>query len=438
MIGICFAEVLDTEIVDGEREGGTTSLVAPKTGGVADGIVSVGSEVCLELVIREDGGLLESVHALADFDVDVSFRIEMGIGQVILVNDLLGDVTAMDAHVLVYEHVGDKKKVLEIACAIPGTKMGVGNHAVEVEFEVDETDGGGADVLVSVEAITADSHAETVYFGFAGAHGADEIGVCDLAASRDFVGQDEDHGVVAGNLFTDGAGFADTLSAAAPFVGEGACPYGGVGASKKRVNVFDFAGLGVVHFASDGWVVLDGLREQGALMGAGIESETSRQSGTGAFAEKRNGRGQDFGCGWRGRSLGLHPRKWYGDYVRGEVGDEIGLGDGHPRRWYWGRDRREYNIGGWGCWWLDGTSENISDFGVGVEDGGSESERIGRGRVVRKVTGQQVEHVFSGLFEVDVAGHRGEDNFFGEEIDLENITFMHGVGEVAFPASVVF
>jgi hypothetical protein len=36
---------------------------------VTDGVVTVWGEVCLELVVRKDGGFLECIHTLADFDV---------------------------------------------------------------------------------------------------------------------------------------------------------------------------------------------------------------------------------------------------------------------------------------------------------------------------------------------------------------------------------
>ncbi len=119
--------------------------------------------------------------------------------------------------------------------------------------------------------------------------------------------------------------------------------------------------------------------------------------------------------------------------------DKILGDDWHPRRWYWGRGRWKYNVSWCGCcWWLDCTSENVSDFGVSVEDWGAESEWIVNGRVGRNIVGQQVEHVFCGLFEVGITGDSGKNNLFGEEIDLEDIAFVHGVGEVALPASVVF
>ncbi len=237
----------------------------------------------------------------------------MGIGEVVFIDHLLGDVPAMDAHVLVDKHVGDQEKIFEIAGAVPGTEMSVGDDTVDMKFKIDESDGGGADILISVEAVATNGHAETVDFRFAGTHGTNEVGVRDFAAMRDLVGQDENHGVVASNLFTDRAGFAETLGAATPFIGERSGPDSGVKTSEERINVFNLTSVGVVHFASDSGVVLDRLREQGSLVSAGIETETRGQSSARAFAEKGDGRRHD----WCGRLGDLHPRKWYRDHLWG-------------------------------------------------------------------------------------------------------------------------
>jgi len=49
-----------------------------------------------------------------------------------------------------------------------------------------------------------------------------------------------------------------------------------------------------------------------------------------------------------------------------------------------------------------------------------------------------VEHVFGGLLEIGIAGDCWKSNLFGEKIDLQYIAFVHGVGEVALPTTVVF
>jgi hypothetical protein len=87
---------------------------------------------------------------------------------------------------------------------------------------------------------------------------------------------------------------------------------------------------------------------------------------------------------------------------------------------------------------LDGTAKDVSNFCIGVEHRGTENKGIRDGRTVCGLALEQVEHVFGSLFEIGVAGKCREGNLFREKIDLEYITFVHGVGEVTLPATIVF
>lgn len=208
MVGVGFAKVFDAKIINSESEGGATIGVTPKTWSVWDWMITVWGKMCLELIVGKYGGFFESVHAFADFDIDVSLGIEIILRQVVLGNDFWGKVLAVDAHVLVDDHVGDKKEVFNVASAVAGTEMGVGDDTVQMEFGVDEANGRRADILVGVETVATDSHAKAVDLGFTGAHCAHEISISDFATSGDLVRQDEEHGVVAGDLFADGARFS--------------------------------------------------------------------------------------------------------------------------------------------------------------------------------------------------------------------------------------
>lgn len=74
-----------------------------------------------ELVIGQNGGFLEAIHPLSDFYVNVAFGVKMSVSKVIFFNDFLGDVLAVDTHVLVVEHVGDKKEIFEVSSTVAGT-----------------------------------------------------------------------------------------------------------------------------------------------------------------------------------------------------------------------------------------------------------------------------------------------------------------------------
>ena len=50
---------------------------------------------------------------------------------------------------------------------------------------------------------------------------------------------------------------------------------------------------------------------------------------------------------------------------------------------------------------------------------------------------KKVEHVFGRLLKVSFLGEAWEGNFFGEEINGENVSFGIGVWEITLPATVV-
>jgi hypothetical protein len=192
----------------------------------------------------------------------------------------------MDAHVLVYIHLGAQEKIFHVARAVAGTSMSIGDDAVEVEFGVGDADGGGSNVLVSVEAIAADCRSDAIDFGFARAHGTNECNVSDFAACRDLVGFNEKHGVVANNLLTVRSVFSHALHASTPFVGEGACPDLGVGSSEKGVDSFGASGNRIEHLSGDGGIVLDGLGEKevwDAAVCPGIKTKAG-EAGPGTLA----------------------------------------------------------------------------------------------------------------------------------------------------------
>ena len=83
----------------------------------------------------------------------------------------------------------------------------------------------------------------------------------------------------------------------------------------------------------------------------------------------------------------------------------------------------------------NGAAKYGSNFGKGIEDGGTERERAGS--VIGFGCLEQVKHVFSSLLEIVSCGDFGKRYFFREKIDGEDVTLLHCVGEVAFVAPVV-
>jgi hypothetical protein len=161
------------------------------------------------------------------------------------------------------------------------------------------------------------------------------LGVGNFSTGSNLVRENEKHGVISADSFTDGAIEMKALGAASPFVGEGLVPSFGVWAVKERVDVFSLACDGIVHFSGNGRIVGDqldkvlanraGIRDARA-MGARIKS--GGETGPRGFAK------DSYNGGKRGRELvwfrNGHPRKWH-------------RGKGHPRRWYWVRGNKYWH-----------------------------------------------------------------------------------------------
>jgi hypothetical protein len=136
VISIRLREEFDTKIVNGKGKSCVLISVAPETRGLGNWEVSARGKVLFELIVRKDGNLFEAIHAFADLEVDKTFGVKVLDGEIILTDDFLGNIAVMDAHVLVNEHVGEKKKILQVTSAIRGAKMGIGNDTIEMEFGV--------------------------------------------------------------------------------------------------------------------------------------------------------------------------------------------------------------------------------------------------------------------------------------------------------------
>jgi hypothetical protein len=136
VISIRLREEFDTKIVNGKGKSCVLISVAPETRGLGNWEVSARGKVLFELIVRKDGNLFEAIHAFADLEVDKTFGVKVLDGEIILIDDFLGNIAVVDAHVLVNEHVGEKKKILQVTSAIRGAKMGIGNDTIEMEFGV--------------------------------------------------------------------------------------------------------------------------------------------------------------------------------------------------------------------------------------------------------------------------------------------------------------
>lgn len=90
-------------------------------------------------------------------------------------------------------------------------------------------------------------------------HGANKVGVGVLVSCRNLVRLDEDHGVLAHNCLGTHTMWWKTSCTAAPFICKQLSSKGRVGAIEKRVHCFCATCGGIVHFAGNGRIMLNGL-----------------------------------------------------------------------------------------------------------------------------------------------------------------------------------
>jgi hypothetical protein len=88
-----------------------------------------------------------------------------------------------------------------------------------VEFGVGDTNSRRANVLISIESVTTDRHANAVGLGFTRAHCADKGSIRNFASSRDLAGKNKENGLIADDVGRRGTISDDALSTASPVIG---------------------------------------------------------------------------------------------------------------------------------------------------------------------------------------------------------------------------
>lgn len=136
-----------------------------KNGLSASGFIAMRSEMGFQLVVCQDTGFLETIHAFSDLHVGIAFGVKVGISEAIFAHDFRSDILGV---VLEDFHSGTEKEVLEIGSAIASTVFGIRDDSIEVEFGVNDTNSRGVDILKGMEMITANSHANTIDIRLAG------------------------------------------------------------------------------------------------------------------------------------------------------------------------------------------------------------------------------------------------------------------------------
>ena len=232
--------------------------MAKEAGGVLEWDVSVFCLMPVELLMCKDGGFFETVHTTADLQVSVAFAVEVGWCKVVFVDDFLGDVSLMYAHVLENLHKGLEEEILDVTGIEASSVLGIRNHTIDVNLGISDADGRGANVLVCIKFIASDHQTDSINFGFVWPNGANKIGICDFLVMRDLGKANEENCDGANNCIIFIAAFGDTLGATSDFISKRFDPDGGVSICKKGIDVLLAASDGVVDFACNGGVGMTG------------------------------------------------------------------------------------------------------------------------------------------------------------------------------------
>ena len=269
--------------------------MGPETRGDGNRGIAVRSQELDETIIGETTCLGQTIHALAYFNVNIAVMNEFG--QVIFEHDGFGDHTYGDAHVgeVFGFHWCFQVKVFEINRY--EFAIGSRDDAVEHCFDSGEIGSLGADVAIVVDAVAANSEADTPRVGFFGAIGGDDSEISGFGAFGDFGDGDKDHGTGTGGHIS-----TVTLAEASDFVGAGGAPESTFAAVAEFGVLGDLAGVGIEGITMEGVV-----RMKGQLVGYdggggrnGGRSSRVKGGGVGAFA----GEGEEAGTR-RGLALAL-------------------------------------------------------------------------------------------------------------------------------------
>ena len=198
--------------------------------------IAVGGEVGNEALVGEDAGLGQAVHAFLDLDEYIS--IVYLVVQVVLLHDDVGYVLHRYSHIFEAIHRSIEVEVFDVGGE--DARSGVGNDAVEKEFDCGEVGGGGGDFSFVIDAVAANSEANALFFGLVGAVAGDDLEIGGSASAGHFMRMDEVHGFGAGRHVR-----LDSFGESTDFICSGLDPLFGVFSNFEVAILECGAGFGV-------------------------------------------------------------------------------------------------------------------------------------------------------------------------------------------------
>ena len=179
----------------------------PKAGGVGDGSVPKRGEAFDQLLIGDNAGLWQAIHATPDFHVDKT--IVDKIKEFVVLDDLIWNDGKGEPHVLIACHGCAEVVILEIDQEMACT--GRGDGTVDDQLGSGEVGRFSADVERVLDEVSADGEASTFRFGLLWTIVANDAAIGNGAIGRDVGVRDEENGVGAHNAVADALGEATQL-----------------------------------------------------------------------------------------------------------------------------------------------------------------------------------------------------------------------------------
>ncbi len=193
-----FVSVLDSKVVHDEGESDRACVMTPEAWGYGAWCIPVGGKELLELLVGQELGLGEAIHAALNFNIDVPI-VDQGVEPVV-VHDVSGEHGDRDARVCIILglHGGAQIKIFEITHHAFG--MGCGDYTVEEDLDSGEVHSFGADIASIVNAITTHSPTDVVGDGFFGVEGTDHTEIGGFGAWGELADGNEMHCVGSGSF----------------------------------------------------------------------------------------------------------------------------------------------------------------------------------------------------------------------------------------------
>ena len=137
----------------------------PKTSCVRARMISAGSKLVDEVLVRKEFSLFESVHALFDSDVDITSGGDKSV-QTVLFPNSVGEILVLDAHEFWILHWRSKKMILEIGTWKTSTFFCIGDGTVDNEFGLQERGCRRSSIVVVRKFIATNSETNSIRLGF--------------------------------------------------------------------------------------------------------------------------------------------------------------------------------------------------------------------------------------------------------------------------------